>query len=178
MELVEQEKFPGPVEVGAPVEGRRHRPQLGGPECFLGAAVGQLDLGVRGQCGPVGFEVELTDPDGEVVGLLAQPIEETGHGADLRTGQAIEIGHAAEALDHGVVRATAAVAVAEGVEVEGGAIGPQAPVLTSGHLADGEVAVVGVGRWEVGQQAAAVMALPPEGGVRKAVGVVPATSSG
>ena len=173
MELVEQEKLPGPIEVGTPVEGRRHRPQFGGPEGFLGVAVGQLDLGVRGQGGPVGFEVELTDPDGEVVGLLAQPIEETPDGADLRTGQAIEIGHAAEALDHDVVRATAPVAVAEGVQVECGAIGPHATVLTGGHLTDGEVAVVGVGRREVCQQAAAVMALPPEGGVWKSVGVVP-----
>ena len=73
MELVEEEKFPGPVEDGPPVEGRRDRPELGGPEGFLGAAVGQLDVGVCGQRGPVGFEVELADPGGEVVGLLAQP---------------------------------------------------------------------------------------------------------
>ena len=119
------------------------------------------------------FEVELTGPDGEVVGLLPQLIEETSNGTDLRSGQAIEIGHAPEALDHGAVRATSPVAVAEGVKVECGAVGPHAPVLTSGYLTKGEVAVIGVGRWEVGQQAAAVMALPPEGGVWKAVGVVP-----
>ena len=173
MELVEEEKFPGPVEDGPSVEGRRHGPELGGPEGFLGAAVGQLDVGVRGQRGPVGFEVELADPEGQVVGLLAQPIEKSRDGADLGPGQAFEIGHATEALDHGVVRASATVAVAEGVEIESGATRPEAPLLTSGHLTGGKIAVVGVGRREVGQQATAVMALPPKGGVWKNVGVVP-----
>ena len=83
VKLLDQEEFPGRLELLPPVEAGRHGPHLRRPQCFLAAAVGPLDIGVGGQRGPVGLQVQLADPGGQLVGVACHAGQEVVDRADL-----------------------------------------------------------------------------------------------
>ena len=171
VELVGEEQPPGGAELGRGVEAarptrQRRRPQLGRLERRLPLAIAPLDGRLAGERAPVLLQVQLAGPHRERRRVGFDGGEEGRRRLEGDGGNAVERTDPLGRLEHLPGGAAAAVAVAEGVDR---ALLPGA----AEDLPDRHVAVVGVGRREVGPHAGAVDALPPERVVGKAVGVVP-----
>ena len=121
------------------------------------------------------LEVQLAGPHRQVgVGRFRfRRGPELGRPGELDARRPLEIGQPVGRLQHVPGWSTAAVPVAEEVQRTGGNSMVAELAGRVRQLVHGEVAVVGVGRWEVGEHPAAVNALPPERVVGHAVDAVP-----
>ena len=181
VELVQQHGFPEPVELLVRVRHAQPRPtavvhhsSASRSRCSA-APVALLGRRLRGVGAPVQLQVELADPDRRVLAvLLLRPRRRTRPAARSRPAASppgrppAGRGRASPgSARHRRRRARTAAAT-----------GSRAPLSRKfrtrvRQLGAGQVAVVGVGRREVGEHPGAVDALPPEGVVREPVGLVP-----
>ena len=149
------------------------RPQFGLPQQVFAAAVALLGAGLRGVRAPVQLQVHLPHPGRgvRVVGLGSR--EEVRRAAELHRRRTLQGPGASAAGDHLPGRTAAAVAVPVRHQAHGAAavvgVVPFGVVQLRGH----QLRVVGVDRREMGEHPGAVDALPPEGVVWHAVGLVP-----
>ena len=154
-------------------DGRRRTPQFGFVEQRLAPPVAALGARLRRVGSAVEFEVQLAGPHGRLREFRARRVEELGRRRHPHRRRAVEGPGAACGRDHLAGRAAASVAEAERHErgVRPALVGEV--LLRPGEVRAREHRVVGVDRREVREDARAVDALPEEGVVRKAVGLVP-----
>ena len=173
MEVVEQERLPGPVELLARPRLIRHGgEQLGVVQRPLRAPARPLGARLRRVRPAVVLEVELADHL-RPCGLVGQHGEEVLGCADRRARNALQVLDARERLEHLRRRPAAAVAPPEDEQ----AARRQRVVLEvarrAAQLGDGRLGVVGVGRREVREHRRAVDPDPAEGVVLGRVEPVP-----
>ncbi len=178
MELVAAEQLPEARDLvvrvrpgSTPV--RERREQLDVVQQDLARPVGALDRGLRGVRPAVILEVQLADEDRPVGGLTFERREELLAGTLGRARHPLEIADASEHLQHLPDGASATIAVAVQQEARVRAVVLLVVACRSADLLHGGDPVVGVGRREMGQDAAPVDALPEERVVRRPVEAVP-----
>ena len=178
MELLQQHRVPGLFQRvvgvgGAGAYRRRGGPQLGLTQQVLAAPVAGLGAGLAGVGAAVELQVQLPGPDRRVRQLRLGRLEEAFRAGEPHRRRALQVRGARRGRQHLPRGPAAAVAPAE--RHQGGV--PEAllavAALRPGQFPAGELGVVGVHRREVREQAGAVDALPPEGGVRHGVRFVP-----
>ena len=173
MELLQQQQLPQPVELGARILAAQAGDELGVVQQLLAAPVAALRARLRGVDAAVVLEVQLADDDRPIAGLCLERVEELLARARLRARQALQIGRAAQRLEHGAGRPSPAVAVPEHQHARARVVVIAVLACDLEQLRHAHVAVVGVGRRVVREHLAAVVALPHERVVLGPVEAVP-----
>ena len=173
VELLQQEELPEAVELRARILAAQAGEELGVVQGLLAATVAALRARLRGVGAAVVLEVELPADDGPVSAARLERVEELLARPLRRARQALEVGHAAQCLEHLSRRASATVAVAEHEQARAGVVVIVVLARDLQQLGHADLAVVGVGGRIVGEHFAAVVALPGQGVVLGPVEAVP-----
>jgi len=178
VELLQQKQLPEALELGVWVNSfgfdvREYSGQLYLVQETLEVPVLRLDPRMRCVRSPVELQIQLALPGLEVRGGFLERIEKGIGRRKFDLGQAEGVLHELDALEHGLLWATAAVAIADEVKRVRCAIA----IAVVGDGLEGllhvGLAVVRVGGREVRKHFGAVEALPVEGRQGKLVDQVP-----